>query len=62
MADSAEPGGKQLRDQRQEGELHEEGQAATAQQHQQFGQSLRMMQHGRIVVEVLTENQAEPDQ
>ena len=62
MADSAEPGGKQLRDQRQEGELHEEGQAATAQQHQQPGQSQRMMQRGRIAVEVLTRHQAEPDQ
>ena len=62
MAGSTKPGRAQLRDQRQEGELHEEGQAATAQQHQQFGQSLRMMQHGRIVVEVLTGHQAKPDQ
>ena len=62
MAGSAKPGRTQLRDQCQKGELHEEGQAASAQEYQQFCQSLRMMQHGRIVVEVLTKNQAEPDQ
>ena len=62
MAGSAKPGRAQLRDQCQKGELHEEGQAATTQQYQQFCQPQRMMQHGRIVVEVLTKNQAKPDQ
>ena len=39
MAGSTEPGRAQLRDQCQKGELHEEGQAASAQEYQQFCQS-----------------------